>query len=214
MLSIKLRQLRTKKGMTQQELASALNVSRSTIAGYEAESKQPSYEMIVKLSRYFKVSTDYLLNAGLFEPNTYKLVSLYRILIINQLYEYGYLSNNIRTKILKCPIDECIDFLSAYISDVTGDTSSIHYVIKEQIAKLGEKLYYTLTENQLNDLHYVRFDELAKTEEQANIIEYIENLPPEEQQKIRNYITMYHKLNPSVAAEESPKKTGTENLGK
>ena len=66
MFSTKLKQLRNKAGITQQELADALNISRSTIAGYEAESKQPSYEMIVNISRFFKVSTDYLLGAGLF----------------------------------------------------------------------------------------------------------------------------------------------------
>lgn len=60
-LSKRIRQLRTEKGLTQQELADRLVVSRSTIAGYETDTKQPSYDVLVKMSYLFNVSTDYLL---------------------------------------------------------------------------------------------------------------------------------------------------------
>ena len=50
MLSLKLKQLRNKAGLTQQELADALNISRSTIAGYEAERKQPLIWKLVNLT--------------------------------------------------------------------------------------------------------------------------------------------------------------------
>ena len=119
-----------------------------------------------------------------------------------------------RRRITECPVETCIEFLSAYISDVTGDINSIHFNIKEQLGKLGEKLYHTLTFNQLEELPYTRFDELPLNREQADIIEDIENLPYEEQQKIRDYITMYHKLNSSIAVDETLKKTGTTNSGK
>lgn len=61
MFSKRLKTLRNEKGITQQELADAINISRSTIAGYEIENKQPSYEVIGKLANFFSVSTDYLL---------------------------------------------------------------------------------------------------------------------------------------------------------
>lgn len=66
MLSKKIKNLRIQKGKTQQELADLLNISRSTLAGYESESKQPSYEMLVKIADYFDVPTDYLLSRGAF----------------------------------------------------------------------------------------------------------------------------------------------------
>ena len=72
------------------------NVSSTAMEELRAESKQPSYEMIVNISRFFKVSTDYLLGAGLFEPKTYELVTLYRLVLIDKLYEYGYLSVDMR----------------------------------------------------------------------------------------------------------------------
>lgn len=57
----KLKFLRTRKGMTQQELADIVGVSRTAIAGYERLDKQPNFDVLVKISRYFNVTTDYLL---------------------------------------------------------------------------------------------------------------------------------------------------------
>ena len=54
---------RKRKGITQQELADALNISRSTIAGYEAENKKPSYKVLVRIAEYFGVTVDYMLRS-------------------------------------------------------------------------------------------------------------------------------------------------------
>lgn len=57
----RLKQLRNKHNLTQQDIAKILNVGRATIAGYETKGKQPDYEKLTKLATYFHVSTDYLL---------------------------------------------------------------------------------------------------------------------------------------------------------
>jgi transcriptional regulator with XRE-family HTH domain len=57
----KLRELREKKGVTQQDLADFLGVGRPTIAGYETKNKQPDYDKLVKIADYFNVPIDYLL---------------------------------------------------------------------------------------------------------------------------------------------------------
>ncbi len=61
MFGEKILEQRKRKGITQQELADALNISRSTLAGYEAENKKPSYKVLVRMAEYFGVTTDYLL---------------------------------------------------------------------------------------------------------------------------------------------------------
>lgn len=61
MLGEKIAEQRKRKGTTQQELADALNISRSTLAGYEAENKKPSYKVLVRIAEYFGVTVDYLL---------------------------------------------------------------------------------------------------------------------------------------------------------
>lgn len=58
----RLKSLRNQKGVTQDEVANALGVSRATVAGYESGKKrEPDYETLRKIADYFSVSTDYLL---------------------------------------------------------------------------------------------------------------------------------------------------------
>lgn len=56
-----LKELRESHNLTQDQLAKHLDVSRSTIAGYESRNRQPDYDKLVSISRYFHVSVDYLL---------------------------------------------------------------------------------------------------------------------------------------------------------
>lgn len=55
-----IKELREEKNLTQQQLASALNVDKSTIAKYETGDRLPNIEMSVKLALFFNVTTDYL----------------------------------------------------------------------------------------------------------------------------------------------------------
>ena len=48
-------------GLTQQELAAIVGVSRSTIAMWETDKSQPDNDPLLKLAQYFNVSVDYLL---------------------------------------------------------------------------------------------------------------------------------------------------------
>ena len=60
-LGERLRELRNKNGMTQAELAEKIFVSESYIALIELNKRNPSTEILGKLSDSFCVSTDYLL---------------------------------------------------------------------------------------------------------------------------------------------------------
>ena len=57
----RIKDLRTKYRFTQTELAEKVGVTKSTIAAYENDSRQPSYEVLIKLSNVFRVSIDSLL---------------------------------------------------------------------------------------------------------------------------------------------------------
>ena len=56
-----LKSLRKSKGLTQDDLAKALKVSRSTIGMYENGSREPDYETTEAIADYFNVDIDYLL---------------------------------------------------------------------------------------------------------------------------------------------------------
>lgn len=62
--SARLVALRKERQMTQSDLANALHKTRSTISGYETEGKEPDYEMLCSLAKYFGVTTDYLLGVA------------------------------------------------------------------------------------------------------------------------------------------------------
>ena len=57
----KLIRLRKKAGWSQEELASQMNVSRQSVSKWEGAQSVPDLDKIVRLSKLFGVSTDYLL---------------------------------------------------------------------------------------------------------------------------------------------------------
>lgn len=69
----KLKELRLKNGLTQQQLADVLGVVRSTVSGYENGTIEPKQHTLTKLADYFQVSfddlivLDHLLNYQLYE---------------------------------------------------------------------------------------------------------------------------------------------------
>ncbi len=75
-LGEKIRVLRLKKNLKQSDLANALQVSPQAVSKWEKGNNAPDIFLLVKLSRLFGVSTDYLLGAhdagqGIFEATVF-----------------------------------------------------------------------------------------------------------------------------------------------
>ena len=60
-LGNRLRFLRKNLNLTQKKVAEELNLNNVTYAHYELSKREPDHETLIKIARYFKVSTDYLL---------------------------------------------------------------------------------------------------------------------------------------------------------
>ena len=60
-LGEKLRQLRKEKGLTQEELASLLYVSRTAVSKWESDKGCPNIDSLKQLSKLYGISVDYLL---------------------------------------------------------------------------------------------------------------------------------------------------------
>ncbi|MGN0629983.1 MAG: helix-turn-helix domain-containing protein [Ruminococcus sp.] len=60
MLGEKLKELRSKNGLTQIAFAEIFNISSGTIAMWETGKRTPDIEMIKRIAEYFGVSVDYL----------------------------------------------------------------------------------------------------------------------------------------------------------
>lgn len=56
-----LKTLRISHNLTQAQLAQRLGLTKSVISAYETGLRMPSYDVLINISKLFKVSTDYLL---------------------------------------------------------------------------------------------------------------------------------------------------------
>lgn len=61
MLSKRISELRVSFGWTQVQLAQKIGITKQTVSNWENDNIQPSIDMLIKLSKIFNVSTDYLL---------------------------------------------------------------------------------------------------------------------------------------------------------
>lgn len=57
----KLRQLRKERQLTQEQLGKKLNIATSTISMYENGTREPDIQTLIQMSKFFKVSVDYIL---------------------------------------------------------------------------------------------------------------------------------------------------------
>lgn len=60
--------LRNLKGISQEELASLMNVTRQAVSKWETDQTLPDSEKIIRLSEIFGVTTDYLLKGKESDP--------------------------------------------------------------------------------------------------------------------------------------------------
>ena len=60
-ISDRIRELRRKRGISQEELAEQLGISRQAVSKWESGQSMPDLDKIILLSDYFDVTTDYLL---------------------------------------------------------------------------------------------------------------------------------------------------------
>lgn len=64
----KIKSLRKKQNLSQEQLADSLGLSRQAVSRWETENAIPETNMIVRLSEIFGVTTDYLLKEDTNEP--------------------------------------------------------------------------------------------------------------------------------------------------
>ena len=61
MLGERLKSLRQAHNLNQVQLAEELHVSKQSVSNWENNTIMPSIEILLKISKFFRVSTDYLL---------------------------------------------------------------------------------------------------------------------------------------------------------
>lgn len=60
-IGTRLVELRNEKGLTRVQLAEELNIPMTTLRNYETDVREPGHKFLLEASRYFGVTTDYIL---------------------------------------------------------------------------------------------------------------------------------------------------------
>ncbi len=107
--SIRLENLLEEENLTQKQLALDLHIANSTVNGYVKNNREPDFSMLIRLARYFNVSTDYLLGLSPekkpapsnLNPNQAKLLYFFDSLILDRqdmLMEQAYFYYRLQKK--------------------------------------------------------------------------------------------------------------------
>lgn len=88
-LAKNIRYLRTCQDLSQQALADSLNLSRSNLAKYEKGVHDPGIEVLLRISRYFKISVDAILTVDLTKIDLQEFIDQYKMIIPIQVDEQG-----------------------------------------------------------------------------------------------------------------------------
>lgn len=78
MIGRRVKELRIKRGLSQQELGNTIGVTKVSVCGYESGSRIPNLEKLAKLADALETTTDYLLG---------------REVVINNLENKTYIGN-------------------------------------------------------------------------------------------------------------------------
>lgn len=86
-LGYRIKEIRTQRGMAQNELAKRINKSKSAVCGYESEAQVPPLEVLVSIASVLNVSLDYLVGFEMEEPISVANLTNQQKKIINLILE-------------------------------------------------------------------------------------------------------------------------------
>lgn len=100
MIGKRVRELRVKKGLSQQDLGNAIGVTKVSVCGYESGTRIPNLDKLIKLADILGTSTDYLLGREITVTNeenkTYiGSVSYEDVCLISELRHFPNLYNKL-----------------------------------------------------------------------------------------------------------------------
>lgn len=121
MIGDTLKQLRTKQGLTSEELCSKIGIKGGSYRNYERNDRKPDYDTLVKLADFYGVSTDYLLGRPDAKPPEEPLDEFARkehLKSLEKVFMKKYLALTEEQR------DKVLDFLRAVVAEETAAQAS------------------------------------------------------------------------------------------
>lgn len=121
MIGDTLKQLRTKQGLTSEELCSKIGIKGGSYRNYERNDRKPDYDTLVKLADFYGVSTDYLLGRPDAKPPEEPLDEFARkehLKSLEKVFMKKYLALTEEQR------DKVLDFLRGVLAEETAAQAS------------------------------------------------------------------------------------------
>lgn len=121
MIGDTLKRLRTKKGLTSEELCSKIGIKGGSYRNYERDDRKPDYDTLVKLADFYDVTTDYLLGRPDAKPPEEPLDEFARkehLKSLEKVFMKKYLALTEEQR------DKVLDFLRGVLAEETAAQAS------------------------------------------------------------------------------------------
>lgn len=115
----KLQQLRKEKGLSQEDLAHQLNVSRQAVSKWESQNGYPEIEKMILISDLFQVSLDYLMKED-YEEHENETISSFRLMTQQNIKDYLHFKKSFALGI-SCSV--LLMIIGLFIAVLCADTS-------------------------------------------------------------------------------------------
>lgn len=115
----KLQQLRKEKGLSQEDLAHQLNISRQAVSKWESQNGYPEIEKMILISDLFQVSLDYLMKED-YEEHENETISSFRLMTQQNIKDYLHFKKSFALGI-SCSV--LLMIIGLFIAVLCADTS-------------------------------------------------------------------------------------------
>ena len=115
----KLQQLRKEKGLSQEDLAHQLNVSRQAVSKWELQNGYPEIEKMILISDLFQVSLDYLMKED-YEEHENETISSFHLMTQQNIEDYLHFKKSFALRIGSSVL---LMIVGLFIAALCADTS-------------------------------------------------------------------------------------------
>lgn len=175
--------LREKRGITQQELADKLEITRQSLSLYEKTERTINIELLAKIADFFNVSTDYLMGRTEVASMNVDIQTACRITglsensikMLSQFKNIDHNKNPDRQNRLICPRIKIADYLISefqfwsYCYDISC-TLNYKRLSEESIEKIKETMKIHIDEESRLNLNYSEDEDLYVSDYNEKIV--------------------------------------------
>ncbi len=104
---LKLKEIRLSKGLTQAQVADAINISAANYSRYESHINEPPLAVICKLADFFNCSVDYILNRTQYTETANNMIKSVNIILADA---------NTKLQLIDAKITE-LDYLTSKVKE-------------------------------------------------------------------------------------------------